>query len=176
MIYKIITLGMYDNFKSKFLKLYNNKNFMKNKLKSKIKEENNIELLNIEVKNNIFKIYNKSTDLYFRESNNEYYSNINALIIFFNSKNKNIIDDLKFIWLKELKENNVKNNIPIFIINYYTKNNNFNKNIYDNILTLTNKYKSINYIPLEVDDKLLTSIIINQIITKILRNKQKNAL
>ena len=40
-----------------------------------------------------------------------------------NSNNENLINNLKYIWFEELKNNNISNKIPILIINLFDNKN-----------------------------------------------------
>ena len=138
--YKIITLTMNDKLKNKILN-----NYIKNNKSSNIQIEKslNSKIYSIKYINKSIEIYNKNLIEYFRESNIEYFKNIDAVIIFLKSKNINVINDLKNIWLQELKYNNVAKNLPILIVNY-RKTNLYDKKLFRVISDLTKDYKSTN--------------------------------
>ena len=174
MSYKIITLGICNRLKTSFLDQYYNENYKKYNIKRNLKD--GIETYSISINNNLIKILNKDYMNYFRESNLDYYSNVTSIIIFLNSNNENLINNLKLIWFEELKNNKVPNNIPILIINFFKKNNNFEKNIYQNISYLSDYYQSINYISMNKDllhkeNKKIINITLNKLLHKVLQQK-----
>lgn len=171
MSYKIITLGICNQLKTLFLDQYYHQNCKKYNIIRNLKDD--IESYNLKINNKNVTILNKDYMNYFRESNLDYFKNVNSIIIFLNSNNENLINNLKYIWFEELKNNKVSNKIPILIVNLF-KNNNFEKNIYQNISYLSDFYESINYVSmndnlLEKSNKQIINITVNKLLHKVIQ-------
>jgi hypothetical protein len=98
---------------------------------------------------------------YFKESNLEFFNDNSGIIIIFKT---NDINNIKNIWLTEISNNLVNENIPILFLQ-------INQNIKNNEIILPieflNKYKYITQVSTENDNRNLIKNIINNFIKKI---------
>lgn len=98
---------------------------------------------------------------YFKESNLEFFNNNNGIIIIFKT---NYINNIKNIWLNEILNNLVNENIPILFLQI---NKNSDKNEIILPMEFLNKYKYITQVLAENDDKYLIKNIIDNFVKKI---------
>ena len=162
---KIVTLSLNDEIFDKIMDIFKKYNDFFN-----IEKDKNNYILNND--NNYIEIYQKKIKKYFKESNSDYFNKIDALIILLNIENENNVQDLKNIWLKELIKNKLDKKLPILLINYNC-NNNLNKKLFLIIAEITEFFKSINYLPIN-ENKKLVYLSINGLIKKINKIKKQN--